>query len=65
MKEPVHFYTITQEKPFWARKPRSAVKYAQAKEEKTLCAKVLNGTAILDCWRREQRKATIEPFYNP
>ena len=46
MKEPVHFYTITQEKPFWARKPRSAVKYAQAKEGKTLCAKVLNGTAI-------------------
>ena len=44
MKEPVHFYTITQEKPFWARKPRSAVKYA--KEGKTLCAKVLNGTAI-------------------
>ena len=46
MKEPVHLYTITQEKPFWARKPRSAVKYAQAKEGKSLCAKVLNGTAI-------------------
>ena len=44
MKEPSPLTLLHRNKPScWARKPRSAVKYAQAKEgEKNLCAKVLN-----------------------